>query len=227
MRLRLLALVGLALAAVPISSRLHLEVVGRTAVGEVTALESKTDSDGDKTYAPVIALTTAAGQRVTLHGMSVSPPIYAIGERVQVLYDPADPAASEIGSPLARWWLWSLVVAVCLVLALPARTARGRLARFRAARYAWARALALCATSIVIVVSPLDRVLARGSLAVFGISAAVFALGRLRLARCPSCELRFPDGGEQLRDRCPHCALDLDARDLPLATALRGRGSSR
>lgn len=66
MRLRLLALVALALAAVPISSRLHLEIVGRTAVGEVTALEARTDADGDKTYAPVIELTTATGRRVRL-----------------------------------------------------------------------------------------------------------------------------------------------------------------
>ena len=114
MRLRLLAVAALAALALPISSRLHLEITGRTAVGEVTAMRATTDSDGDTSYTPVIEVEIAPGRRVQLEGMMVSPPVYAIGERVDVLYDPADPRGGVIGSPLARAWLWALAVAVAI-----------------------------------------------------------------------------------------------------------------
>lgn len=220
MRLRLLAVVALALAAVPISSRVHLEVVGETAVGEVTALEAKTDADGDKTYTPVIETITEAGQRVTLHGLSVSPPLYAVGEHVDVIYDPADPQAGAIGSPLARWWWWALVVAVCLACSFPGRAPAGRLGRYRAARYVWARALGVGVASVVSVALPVDRGLARGGLAVAAICGAVFVLCRIRLARCPGCERSFPNDAPPARAQCPRCACELDACALPVARAL-------
>lgn len=55
-------------------------------------------------YQPVVRFVTPEGEKVEFRAqMSSSPPLYDVGEAVEVLYDPADPAKAKIGGFFAIW----------------------------------------------------------------------------------------------------------------------------
>ena len=62
------------------------------ATGTVISLDYQRDSEGSGTYHPVFQFQTEGGQTITHVGNTgCRPSCYEVGERVQVLYDPADP----------------------------------------------------------------------------------------------------------------------------------------
>jgi len=59
--------------------------------GTVTDLQFSSSSDGGGSYCPVIDFDTKAGEPVRYYGNVCSqPPAYDIGDKVDVVYDPAD-----------------------------------------------------------------------------------------------------------------------------------------
>lgn len=104
------------------------------APGEVVRLESSRDNEGDTTYYPHVAFTTAGGGQFEFRdSVGSNPAMYRTGDRVDVLYDPANPRQAIIDRGFWNWaasggsfagglaLLWG-----CLRLSLGARN-RGRL----------------------------------------------------------------------------------------------------
>jgi hypothetical protein len=84
------------------------------ATGTVIDLNSKTDSDGDVTFYPVVRFTTAEGRTIKFEsGSSAS---NSVGDRVEVLYDPDDPQHASL-SGFFDLWLWPLATGVLGVMA--------------------------------------------------------------------------------------------------------------
>lgn len=79
----------------------------RAATGRVIALERvPASSDEQETWRPVIEFTTDRGYPARCKALASSnPPAYAVGERVEVLYDPARPAEGRIRSFTDLWLL--------------------------------------------------------------------------------------------------------------------------
>lgn len=79
------------------------------ATGTVIRLEDEGRADrrsAARMTRPVIRFTTGSGAMIEFgHGFVSTPPAYDVGERVQVRYDPASPAAARIASPLSLWLL--------------------------------------------------------------------------------------------------------------------------
>jgi hypothetical protein len=65
-------------------------------------------------YFPVVRFTTAAGDVVSVKSKTGRSGGYRIGQALQVLYDPDDPANAVIDAPWSRW----LIVAVALFMAV-------------------------------------------------------------------------------------------------------------
>lgn len=64
--------------------------------GEVVALDLSRNSDGGGTYHPVIRFVTRAGDSVQVRSNAgCNPPCWDVGDRVDVLYDPARPAQAR------------------------------------------------------------------------------------------------------------------------------------
>jgi len=76
--------------------------------GVVVALEESAGTDGSGvTYSPVIRYEVDGRAHTFTSSNSSDPPAYDIGERVVLLYDPADPERARINS----WWeLWLMPV---------------------------------------------------------------------------------------------------------------------
>jgi heme/copper-type cytochrome/quinol oxidase subunit 2 len=78
------------------------------ATGTVVALEERTDSD-DRTsyhpvYYPVVEFKIAENDTFRFESsFGSNPPSYRIGEKVEVLYDPASPGNAKIKSFLSLW----------------------------------------------------------------------------------------------------------------------------
>jgi hypothetical protein len=102
-----------------------------SAPGEVIELKVHHDSeDNSNTYSPVFRYTLPNGRQITLEsGVRTYPPAYQVGERVQVLYEPDDPAEAKISG---FWSLWGPAVALG-VLGLLVTTLGGWFARSRSA----------------------------------------------------------------------------------------------
>ena len=67
-------------------------------------------------YCPVVRFTTASGEQVEFqseHGGR--PALHKAGQTVTVLYDPGNPQDAEIRSPLTRWLVPGLMVAIGLL----------------------------------------------------------------------------------------------------------------
>ena len=76
------------------------------ATGTVIDLSSRTDSDGDVMYHPVVRFTTAEGRTVQfVSGTGSSPASQSEGDSVEVLYDPDDPQDAKL-SGFFDLWLW-------------------------------------------------------------------------------------------------------------------------
>lgn len=80
--------------------------------GEVVSLETvpPTDSQELPTYRPTVAFTIAPNQHVRFESIAhSSPPAYAVGARVPVLYDPERPQDARIASFTGLWLLPSIL----------------------------------------------------------------------------------------------------------------------
>ena len=73
--------------------------------GTVVALSEKHDTERNSiTYAPVFTFTTEHGQTQSVtSSVATSPPGFAVGDKVRVLYRRSDPAEAKIDS---FWQLW-------------------------------------------------------------------------------------------------------------------------
>lgn len=81
-----------------------------SAPGTVQGLVARTstDSDGHRstTYAPEVRFTTAEGRDITfVSATSSSPPDHQVGDAVEVLYRPQDPAGARIHDWFSLWGL--------------------------------------------------------------------------------------------------------------------------
>ena len=75
-----------------------------TAPGVVTDLEYRRDSDGG-TYYPLVRFRGPEGRELVFRGqVGSSPPAYARGEAVTVLYDPAAPETARIDGFFQLWF---------------------------------------------------------------------------------------------------------------------------
>jgi Protein of unknown function (DUF3592) len=71
---------------------------------------------------PVVAFTTQAGeQRSEVGSVNRHPPPWAVGEVVEVVYDPADPTRADLRTEVAGWSLWFAIW--CAVAMVPAAIA--------------------------------------------------------------------------------------------------------
>ena len=78
------------------------------ATGTVIDLSSRTDSDGDVMYHPVVRFTNAEGRTVQfVSSTGSSPASESEGDRVEVLYDPDDPEDAKL-SGFFDLWLWPI-----------------------------------------------------------------------------------------------------------------------
>ena len=82
-----------------------------TASGTVVELDRRTSNNGDYTYAPVVEFSTPDGKDFRfVSSASSSPPAFARGEVVRVLYTPANPAEARIDS-FGQLWAGGLILA--------------------------------------------------------------------------------------------------------------------
>ena len=89
-----------------VSTRRFVAGAART-TGTVIKLAERRETDRGRTrtsYAPVVRFVTARG----VHGefpsrLGSNPPAYRVGDRVPVLYNPADPREAAIATFLSLW----------------------------------------------------------------------------------------------------------------------------
>lgn len=74
------------------------------AEGEVIDLERIRSSDNSVTWAPVVQFTTLQGETFQIQSSSSSnPPLYAVGEKIEVLYSPDSPHDAEMDGFFSLW----------------------------------------------------------------------------------------------------------------------------
>ncbi|MGC8548385.1 MAG: DUF3592 domain-containing protein [Acidobacteriaceae bacterium] len=72
--------------------------------GTVLKLIVRTDSHGELSYTPVFEFTTRhGGTYATVTSFASNPPLYVVGQKIPVLYEPGRP---ETASPDSFWILW-------------------------------------------------------------------------------------------------------------------------
>lgn len=96
-----------------------LQTNGEKVEGTVVRLNEQSDSEGDCcTYVPVVEFE-AGGRTYSFEGGTASdPPAYETGERVPVLYDPADPETAQIDKWSERWLFPMLIIPAMIIAAL-------------------------------------------------------------------------------------------------------------
>lgn len=94
----------LVVAANFFSADSDLAAKGGRAEGSVTEIEEYRVASGKRMYRPHVGFIDAAGQRRTfVSSLGSNPPSYAKGDRVAIIYDPANPGRAEIDSFLSRY----------------------------------------------------------------------------------------------------------------------------
>jgi hypothetical protein len=87
----------------------------QSAVGQVTGLTERKDSNGNTFYYPVVSFEPQNGDRENVQLTEGSwPPSHRVGELVTVLYDPLNPLDARIDSAdgTAAFWTWTLVTGI-------------------------------------------------------------------------------------------------------------------
>lgn len=97
----------------------RLENEGETTTGTVVSLEESNDSEGGCcVYSPVVEFE-ADGRTYSFEGENASdPPAYKVGERVEVIFDPADPDTAQINKWTERWLFPIIIIPVMILAAL-------------------------------------------------------------------------------------------------------------
>ena len=86
-----------------------------TATGTVQSLRPER-IDRSTVYFPVINFTTAAGTAVTAESKSSHSGAYRVGQKISILYDPANPNDLEVNAAWSRWFFVAVAVFFALVL---------------------------------------------------------------------------------------------------------------
>ena len=88
--------------------------------GTVTRMRVVPPNDNSgETYAPIFKYKDAAGKEYTYESKhSSDPPDYKVGERVQLIYDPADPEEVYVDSFREKWVL-TIVLFICGIVVFP------------------------------------------------------------------------------------------------------------
>ena len=96
-----------------------LQTNGEKTEGTVVRLNEQSDSEGGCcTYVPIVEFE-AGGRAYSFEGGTASdPPAYRVGERVPVLYDPADPETAQIDKWSERWLFPILIIPAMLIATL-------------------------------------------------------------------------------------------------------------
>jgi len=96
-----------------------LDQNGETTTGTVIQLEESSDGDGGCcVYSPVIEFE-ANGRTYVFEGDNASyPPSYEVGEKVSVLYDPANPDTVQINKWTERWLMPIILIPAMIFAAL-------------------------------------------------------------------------------------------------------------
>jgi hypothetical protein len=87
----------------------------RDALGQVTALTERKNSEGNSYFYPVVAFDVPDGGRFNVQLSEGSwPPSHRVGDLVTVLYDELDPMDARIQSAggTAALWTWTLVTGI-------------------------------------------------------------------------------------------------------------------
>ena len=80
------------------------------APGRVVGLRVTDSSDGETTYAAVVTYTDDRGRDFTFEdSLSSTPPMYAVGQDVNVLYNPEHPDKAGIDRGIWNYWLTALL----------------------------------------------------------------------------------------------------------------------
>lgn len=111
-RHRSLRVVGLVFAALSVVILIVAMVLFNIRLGPISAASGRAEGEvigmagHGRGRAPIVEFTPATGHAVRFEGsFSSKPPRYRIGERVQVVYDPASPAHAFIDTFLEKWFL--------------------------------------------------------------------------------------------------------------------------
>ena len=87
----------------------------QNALGQVTGITERKDSDGSSYFYPVVAFDVPDGGRYNVQLSEGSwPPSHRVGDLVTVLYDELNPMDARIqsGSGTAALWTWTLVTGI-------------------------------------------------------------------------------------------------------------------
>jgi hypothetical protein len=91
---------------------------GFLTTGTVVAMAERYDEDGDMLFAPVVRYTTTDGKDVEFTGgMWSRPASYAVGDTVEVFFQPGDPHGAEIDTTFSRYAAPAVLGLVGLVFA--------------------------------------------------------------------------------------------------------------
>lgn len=115
-------LVGLGVMGGGLFAYVHMRNFADRAIrvpGEVVALSSHTDSDGDTLYSPVFEFQDQdGGLRQVTSSSSSKPAAFDVGEKVEVLYEPGDPTDAVIDSFSQMWLLPTVLIPFGAIFAL-------------------------------------------------------------------------------------------------------------
>ena len=90
-----------------------------TIVRNVLVQERRADDSVTSTYAPVFSFSANDGRTYTVtSSSSSSPPEFAVGQQVRVLYVPDNPATAKIDSVLQLWMMPMVLVFLGIICSL-------------------------------------------------------------------------------------------------------------
>lgn len=94
-----------------------LTTQGESIMGRVVEMEESSDGEGGCcVYSPVVEFT-ANGRPVRFEGGNASnPPVYRVGQEVEVLYLPSDPSKAAINSFYELWMVSAILAPVTLIM---------------------------------------------------------------------------------------------------------------
>ena len=97
----------------------QLETRGETTTGRVVRLDESDDSEGGCcVYTPVVEFQ-ASGKAYTFEGSNASnPPLYRVGQQVNVRYNSDDPNTAQIDSFFERWLFPMIIIPAMSIAAL-------------------------------------------------------------------------------------------------------------
>jgi len=82
----------------------HLLATGVRAEGQVVSMESSSSSNNSYTYYPVVAFDAGSAGRMRFKDrFGSNPPSYSTGQKVTVIYDPANPQTASIDHGIGNW----------------------------------------------------------------------------------------------------------------------------